>query len=278
MAPAQVPDIENGFLVLGASSPNSWSTEVLSAVRVDASDGSHVHYLSKECRSEDIAFQGGSAAGRIFQSERSWEFLMAILDGRPKQMTNSDITIIPIEGNDDRHVSDCVIKPMTMAEDFTAEIHCPLREVTPLPLPDVLGGLRARALPIRNLFMKITVSSGGAPFEIFCPCRYVNFGNGDANDYVQPISGYVMAPPVDGDAQIGYVACTLAVDGTSVIEFCGKRYRNIFEWVARSLAAENGNPEMALNLSASLPIFATVFDRIEKWEGTCEFFTYRKTD
>ena len=277
MTETRAPDLDDGFVVLGSSSPNSWSTEIRCAVREHRPDGSRLHYLSKECRSEDIAIRDGSAAGRIFQSERSWEFLMAIVDGQPMQMTNSDVTIIPIDTEAEHRVSDCVIKPMAMAEDFTVEVHCPLRETTRLTFSEVLEGLRERILPIRKLFMKIAVRSDGASFEIFCPCRYVNFGNGDtdAGDYVQPISGYVMAPPADGTAQIGYIACAVAGDGSSVIEFCGKRYRNIFEWVARSLAAENGNPETALRLSDNLPIFATVFDRIQKWDGTCEFFTYR---
>lgn len=267
---AEAPDLKNGFVVFVTPVGNAWATEILCAVSEETEDR-RWHYLSKECRSEDVAFHDGSAGGRIFQTERSWEFVMAVLDGRAVQMTSSDI--------DARHPSEERIVPITMAESFTAEVHCPLRQIRALSVAETLDRLRERRLAVRDLFMRVEWAGDAGRCEIYCPCRYVNFGNDAAgrNDYIQPISGYVLFPHPEAGIQIGYVACTLAGDGTRVTEFCGKRYRNVFDWALERIEAGGENSEMLRQLSENMPISATVCDRIMPVDGTCEVFEYLGT-
>ena len=272
----KAPDLENGFLVLGAESENAWATEILCAVKERSANGERWHYLSKECRSEDVPFMNDENSTTIFQAAKSMEFMMAVYDGRPIQISTHDITVFADTAGEEEWKESVPIRPSTMADSFTAEVHCTQRDVRTVPVLEVLERLRDRCLPIRNLFMRIAWTHAGGGCEVFCPCRYVNFSNlaNGANDYVQPISGYGMILHPDVGLQIGYWACALAADGRRVIEFCGKRYRNVFSWAVELVEAQGGSSNLTQTLAKSFPISATVFDSITPIEGACELYEY----
>ena len=274
----RVPNLEIGMLTFGTSAANAWSTEVLCAFGEKTDENTDFCFLSKECRSENIYFSAEKIEGKIFQTEKSEEFVMVVRRGQASQMTNADLVLLSQHMEAAADFDYVNIAPTDMPSSFAVEANCPMSGMRIIPPEALIAGLRKGEIPVRKLFMRTRWTEGGRECQMVCPCRYVNFAStaSDAIGYVQPISGLAMYRDASERLRIGYIACALSVDGGVHIEFCAKRYANVFQWVNAKHFARS--QEIFGEFSKVVPIVASVFDDVTVIDGGCDIFLYADDD
>ncbi len=265
------PDLDSGSLLNGIGTANVWTTEIQCAL-LDESRGTWT-YLAQECRAENVPFskEAEAASDGIFQRGRSLEFLILKSDNLTHQLSSSEYLLV--DGLDGGRTA------YPAAIDLTGQcdtvVRCAPRAITPLEIVDAMEGLRDGELDVRSTFLKVRWENEGGPFQLFCPCRYVNLpASSEAETpYVQPISGYVLYP--DGNRHIvGYVACALSPGNDAIIEFCCRTYSNVFSRLAAVDYLPSPMRPILDNLSNILPMGISTMDSVVTVDGTASLYRY----
>ncbi|OHC73302.1 MAG: hypothetical protein A3G18_12145 [Rhodospirillales bacterium RIFCSPLOWO2_12_FULL_58_28] len=273
--PPTAPDLMGGFMLNGKGGGNLWSTEIQSALRETSDAGSHNAYLSHECRMENLPFSSGYLGGgeTIFQRNKPWEFLLYVAGGKTRQLCVVDVELVPDHDIARQPVPDMLLPiNIDLTGNVDSEPFCADRRIEYMPHETALSALRKNRLRIREVFLHVSWSAENAKFDLFCPCRYINFPPLEqTNDfYIQPISGYVLYPLCPDRYLPAYVACAVNADGKQIIEFCCKRYRSIHGWI-KNYGGEMADKNEGL---ASLPVFVSQFDGMIKVDGVFKIYTY----
>ncbi len=276
--PASAPDLKNGHIINGVGAPNSWMTEIQSALSIGDEDGERMLYLSHECRAEDVPFSSSNTGGEksIFQKDNIIEFLTFADNRKTLQLSTNEISYVEHEKNQSTPNTARVCVPeATEITHSESRVSCAKRPIKVLSTDDVLKGLRSGSLAIRETFMRVSWRRRGASYESYSPCRYINFPDAGHSDdyYLQPISGYVLFPH-ENDILVAYVACCVNGSDDAVIEFCARRYRNVFDQFLAMVAFEDGSEAPIRNLAKTLPIMAAQFDFVVPVKGQCVFYAY----
>ncbi|MHA1598000.1 MAG: hypothetical protein ACTSV1_04695, partial [Alphaproteobacteria bacterium] len=259
----------------GKGGNNRWLTEVQCVLK-RGDDSTATAWLSHECRAEGVPFAADfvDRGDTIFMRDKPWEFLVYRAGEETRQLTTAALTIV--ESN---IVVDNMVPPMTdMTGGSDSEVHCPERAIREIAHDEALAALRAGSLSIRSTFMRISWAAGGDSgdsYDLYCPCRYINFPEVDGPDgaYIQPISGYVLYPVAEGLHMLAYVACATNLADDTIVEFCCRRYKNVFGWARSELGGESD--ELLKNLEGQLPIIASSFDGMFPIKnGEFSLFTY----
>lgn len=266
------PDLLRGHIVNGITQPNSWMTTIQSVLRRHGQPDETL-YLSHECRHENVPF--GSACDdnlRIFQRATPYEFLTFTKGDSFHQLISSDL---PFPASSAKHsfipLEDGFYYQPVSGETWKSSVRCPEAPIETISAVDLLTGLNDRALNIRDIFVHVRVASGD---DLYFPANYINFANRgvETADYVQSISGSVIFP-VEGTYVPGYMACAVAPDGRSRIEFAGWRNRELYGHLAQFAP----QPELAglLNkLSELAPAYFGTISLFLDVDGAVTFYRY----
>ena len=180
-----LPDLENGYMVMGYNQANRWQTNIESVLaKKDSNGDSQYAYMSHECRGEDVS-------PNIFGS-RNYEFLVIkTWKGNYNLRSGSyNFGFNPFQNFAKR-------SPLTVYEKTEAEVvvRCDNREASYLSVDETLDMLQHET-PNKNnkLYMEVSYFLNGSNYIVYAPCRYTNFPNPNNNDgkYIQPISGYIL--------------------------------------------------------------------------------------
>lgn len=172
----ETPDLINGYIINAADKANSWRTTIHSVLCKKGDQGAdEFAYLAHECRAENVSED--------------------IFDGRVYEFTH----IATWLGNFSlRHGSYCFgagekhSSSIYQKDDVENLVFCGTVGVTPLDFRDALDFVRSG--DHCRLFMSVEYTFTGQRYQIFCPCRYINFPNSARTDdeYLQPLSGYTL--------------------------------------------------------------------------------------
>ncbi|MBT3237886.1 MAG: hypothetical protein HOK06_09080 [Rhodospirillaceae bacterium] len=263
------PDLLSGHMLNGTGGNNRWMTEIQCVLKSRA-DSANTAWLSHECRAEGVPFDDDSArGGGIFLSDKPWEFLVYRSGDKTWQMTTADLSII----DSDVAIEDMVPPTTDMTGASDSEVACAERAIREMTTDEALASLSDGSLSIRSTFMRIGWGGDDDGYDLYCPCRYINFPE-TGTPYIQPISGYVLFPVAGGQHMLAYVAAANDGDNT-IVEFCCRRYRNIFAWAKSEIQDSEGTDAVLGNLEAQLPIIASTFDAMFKVDnGTLTLYTY----
>ncbi len=274
---AAAPDLMDGFMLNGIGGTNQWSTEIQSVLRETSGDAARPEtrdvYLSHECRMERLPFSTGALGSgeNIFQHEKPWEFVVYAAGDETRQLSTGDVTLAPDLGAGG--VPEMMLPSyVDLTGKADSKAFCPERSIQPMSLDDALSRLRNNALKLRETFLHVSWRGGNAQYELFCPCRYINFPPSEQqeNHYIQPISGYVLYPFDQNTHMLSYVACAMNAEGKRIIEFCCKRYLSIPGW----MKMYGEDVKVKADALASLPVLVSQFDGMIKVEGDFNIYTY----
>lgn len=219
-------DIENAVMVMpGGGNSNRWQTGVECILsRIDHRNEVQVAWLSHECRAEHISPE------RIFDGSRHYEFLavqgwdgsICIRSGPYNYGLN------PIKNYWRNY-------PAAVYDTGTLEIQvfCAVRKIRVLDFSEALANLRGRDDGKRDkIFMLVEYEKGPYRYSLTTQCKYVNFPGPSSEQYIQPISGYVLFED-DGKFHVSYVAAHIRDNGVKSVEFCLRErtsYLNTKSW------------------------------------------------
>ncbi|MEO5336185.1 MAG: hypothetical protein H7841_04715 [Magnetospirillum sp. WYHS-4] len=273
MVPLRAPDLVSGRIVNGTGGANAWCTTI-QAVLEEVRDGRReTAYLGHECRKENVPFAAGGAGpeGGIIQKNSPAEFLTFSRGGRFYQILGTETVF----GGDllaayphvrlGRHF---VFQPHG-EDDWVSRVHCPERPIRLATADAVMDGLRAGGLALGDLFLRFSWQEGATAHTLYAPSRYVNFGE----DYLQPISGYVLFRHQDLWLH-GYLACALKADGTRLCELVAPVYTDAYAVIAKQSRLEEADRAALAGLAAAAPAYTRQFNLVLHLDGQLDFFVY----
>jgi len=275
--PQNAPDLKDGFMVNGIGTANRWTTEIRSVVEErGTADGAA--YLSQECRVENVPFMSADpdSGGPIFDGAKPWEFVVYLAGSKTCQISTADIEVVEQNLIGAGQTIDEMVVPSTLHEaECLSEAVCSRREIREISYAEALTALQHDRLNLRDTFMKVSWSRLGKTYDLYCPCRYINYPDPERGEsrYLQPISGYVLVPLKDDVYVLAYVAAATDFAGRTVVEFNFRRYRNAFMWLAARAEATEGSPGGFGDLARQLPLLASCFDGILRPEDP-DFMVY----
>ncbi|HER25501.1 MAG TPA: hypothetical protein ENI69_00150 [Rhodospirillales bacterium] len=271
------PDLKDGCIINGVFQKNSWTTEI-QCVLVERQNGVEKnYYLSQECRKENLPFSTGSLGGLdcIFQTDSCHEFLTYTSDGRFYELINYESVFPTVmrEHYGAVDLGDSFLLKETTKEGWCSEVLCSERKIKVLTFSDALKALTTRDVPIRKLFLCVTWEDGGCEYRLYAPCRYVNYSNPgyEKREYIQPISGYVLAPVSKGVYDRGYIACATSPGKDNIVEFVSTKFEDPLLRIIKSGGVINGGSILE-QLSSLINISAPYFDFVKKMKA--EFYLY----
>ena len=246
---------------------NLWATEIQSVLRWGADGNRKTLYLNHECRNESIPFSADidPVEPGIFMRNRPEEFL-TYSDGNRFVQLECPERVYPASLGVPRNTS----KPFPLIHErpltipTPSRVDCAERPVSSFAHADLVGGLQNGEIPVRSLFLKVAWRHRHRDYELFAPCRYVNFSpKGAKGDYLQPISGVVLIE-MHGHLFPAYVACAWGQKGTVKIEFATARYHNAHKIMTAHFGFQ-GDMEKTIE-----KVFTFVPSFLRKWDGVLE--------
>ncbi len=193
----RVPDIEDGYLVLGIGAANQWASVIQSAFVRDGS----IAWLGHEARHENV--MGVNSDDCIFSQPSE---STAILSQNTCYMirTGASVTRVPFfrRGRDFLEVKKW--GGVAVSQD---------REIEKINFNVVVERLRDQTLSFPNLFMSVDLPNG----TIISPVKYLNFPQSSGN-YLQFMTGRVLY--FDQDWQLCYIAAHSHAGDEWHIEIC----------------------------------------------------------
>jgi len=273
------PDLKDGYIVNGVRQKNTWITEI-QCVLVERRNGmGKNYYLSQECRKENLPFSSGYLGGVdcIFQTDSCHEFLTYTSEGRFYELINYE-SVFPTVMREHYGVVDMgdsfLLKEVTK-EGWCSEVLCSERKIEVLAFSDALKVLTARNVPIRKLFLRVTWEEDGREYRLYAPCRYVNYSNPgyEKREYIQPISGYVLAPVSHGVYNRGYIACATSPGKDNIVEFVSTKFEDPLLRLIKSGGVTNGGSILE-QLSSLLNVSAPYFDFVKKMKAEFDLYVY----
>lgn len=177
----KMPDLMHGSITIGLNSDsgNAWKTYIEAALIADDEKA----FLATNCRAEHVR-EKGDLIGRRFSE-------VSVISTSNKDWIIRSGTGIwhPFR----RRISE----KLHYGEIFGGtNVYCPEVDVRTLTFEELYEDV-SNADRDNNIYMRVTYIYDGRNFEIFCPCRYINYANSprqtaEKKKYVQPISGYVL--------------------------------------------------------------------------------------
>jgi hypothetical protein len=255
----QVPDLENGFIILNYDTDNRWVTRVEASLKRERPGGvSEYAYLSHECRAENVGEDPFGHGDAFFLGISTWSgnFLMgggsSILKKSPKYQTRR---------TERRYLVSC--------ED---------RAVRPLTFDEVLSNVQDDCRRGYNqIFSEVSYTYLGARYSICTPCRYLNFPPREleGKGYLQPISGHVLFEEEER-FYLAYVVAYVEEGVTKSIQFRVVEQTDVF----RTVPGLGRRRKLLASLLRKLPtlLYTTGYERVVRMPDAdlqCRFYQYR---
>jgi hypothetical protein len=253
MTVTELPDILDGYALVGTNNKNSWRTEIRSLLMRKTDTESDTVYLTHECRAESV---GAS----IFRG-KLYEF--AVVSTGTKNFALR-------YGGANYGLRARSRKPVIDEVDFDVNAYVPQRAVKLYDLDAALNF--ARNGDTARLFMKIEYTLGDASHTCITPCRYINFPNTALTDeiYIQPISGYTIFD--DGTKLMSsYIAAYVSPELTNIEVIS----RDLISLLDVKCSVWRAGPLFRFLLRPLSSFFLTdEFHNVTRLNGRVEFFTY----
>ncbi len=259
------PDILGGFMVHGTDQDNTWQTHVEAALfRTDPDGTRRRALLASDCRAEHVG------PPRIFGKRLSEVAVLDCWTGRYMLRAGAGLYPTGRWRTDDTDPLHCGAGP-------AGWVHCPEVATEQLPFDAVLAELAAPPQGRDNhLYMRLAWRQGDHGYELFAPCRYLNYRNPDrpgGRRYLQPITGYV--PLEAGDRFfVGYAAAYVEEGKVVRAELAFRRRMSYFATKA-GIAGRLSMAAMAV-LDRLIGGFFSLdeFGAFTAIEASCDFYRY----
>ena len=180
--PYCLPDLENGFMVMGDKIDYRWRTTIQSVLAKDNASA----YLAHHCLAEIISEDPFSHPG-IYEA--------AIID------TWSGQYILRSNLVNDKFI-------------YGIKVFCNKIKVEYLSFEQVIKLIEEDSF--RKIYMELTYKQDGSEYRLYTPCHYINFSK--KRGFIQPISGYVLYEK-DDKFHMAYVVTYIKDGSCKAIQF-----------------------------------------------------------
>jgi hypothetical protein len=255
--PATLPDLEHGYMIMGADSKNRWQTDVECLLQKTSPHGVQTAFMSHECRGEAVQPEIFGPGIYEFLVIKTWTGTFNLRSGSYNYGFSGKIP-------------ETVYEP-TEAEPF---IQCGERQVSYFTLDEALAFLRSEQQAKSKLYLAAQYRHENADYLLIAPCRYTNFPHptNEVRRYLQPISGYVLFED-KGRFFTAYIASHVTESGTQSIQF---RLRTSTSFIATKNRTARLFPffDFLDKLFLRRALVTDEFHKILRVDGDCRLFIY----
>jgi|GEM_PF-1278236 len=277
--PKKLPDLVSGSITNGIEAENAWSTMVQCALRPSESDWRDGYFLSHECRKENLPFSSGELGGKnnIIMTDRPHEFLTYSHKGEFAELVSTEMALSQAvaEQYERQPAGPGFFFRPIHRKTWKSRVDCPLRAIQFHEVDDLVDQLNDGSIRVTDLFIHLTFTHNDQPHELCAPCRYVNFSNTKMQDnrYLQPITGYVLAPFEDFVIS-AYLAAAMNNDGSQILEFAPSRYINLFAGLVQAPGYGAEEKHILSQIGNTLPAYGKLYNLSIPIDGRATLYSY----